>query len=83
MREYAVVYEKTATGWSVYCPDLPGLASCGSTFEEAQTMIREGLEFHIEGMLEDGDAIPDATTRVGLVQTDIVETWQDRFAESA
>ena len=46
-------------------------------------MIREGLEFHIEGMLEDGDAIPDATTRVGLVQTDIVETWQDRFAESA
>ena len=83
MREYAVIFEKTATGWSVYCPDLPGLASCGSTLEEARAMIREGLEFHLESMLEDQDPIPEATTRVGTVQTDIVERWQERLAKSA
>ena len=83
MREYAVIFEKTRTGWSAYCPDLPGLASLGSTFEEVQGLIREGLEFHLESMLEDGDPIPDPTTRVGIVKTDIVETFRAKLAKSA
>lgn len=83
MREYAVVYEKTPTGWSVYCPDLPGLASRGAKFEEAQAMIREGLEFHLESMLEDGDPVPEAATRVGVVPTDLVEAWPHRLARTA
>ena len=83
MREYAVVYEKTQTGWSVYCPDLPGLFSTGSTFEEAQAMIREGLEFHLEGMLEEGYAGPDPVTRVATMRTDVVENWAQRLAKTA
>lgn len=80
MKEYAIVFEKTATGYSVYCPDLPGLASCGSSFEEAQQMIREGLEFHLESMLADGDPIPEPTTRVLLIEP---EALQRRLAKSA
>jgi predicted RNase H-like HicB family nuclease len=64
MKEYAVVFEKTETGWSAYAPDLPGLGVAGSTFEETEQLIREGIAFHIEGLRADGEPIPEPTTRV-------------------
>lgn len=63
MKEYAVIFEKTATGWSAYVPDLPGLGVAGSTFEETERLIREGIEFHIEGLRADGEPIPETKTR--------------------
>jgi predicted RNase H-like HicB family nuclease len=63
MKEYAVIFEKTATGWSAYVPDLPGLGVAGSTFEETEQLIREGIEFHIEGLRADGEPIPEPKTR--------------------
>ena len=63
MKEYAVIFEKTATGWSAYVPDLPGLGVAGSTFEETEKLIREGIEFHIEGLRADGEPIPEPRTR--------------------
>lgn len=63
MKEYAVIFEKTGTGWSAYVPDLPGLAAAGGSFEETQQLIREGIEFHIEGLREDGQPVPEPTTR--------------------
>lgn len=63
MKEYAVIFEKTATGWSAYVPDLPGLGVAGSTFEETEQLIREGIEFHIEGLRADGEPIPEPRTR--------------------
>lgn len=83
MREYVVIYEKGETGWGAYAPDLPGLGAAGETFEEVEQLIREGIEFHLEALLEDGDPIPVPTTRVGSVKTDIVETWPQRLAKSA
>jgi predicted RNase H-like HicB family nuclease len=64
MTGYAVVFEKTETGWSAYAPDLPGLGVAGATFEETEQLIREGIEFHIEGLRADGDPVPEPTTRV-------------------
>jgi predicted RNase H-like HicB family nuclease len=64
MREYAVVFEKTSTGWSAYVPDLPGLGVAGATYEATEQLIREGIAFHIEGLLADGEAVPEPTTRV-------------------
>jgi predicted RNase H-like HicB family nuclease len=64
MREYAVVFEKTPTGWSAYVPDLPGLGVAGPTYEAAEQLIREGIAFHIEGLLADGEPVPEPTTRV-------------------
>lgn len=63
MKEYAVIFEKTTTGWSAYVPDLPGLGVAGSTFEETEQLIREGIEFHIEGLRADGEPIPEPRTR--------------------
>jgi predicted RNase H-like HicB family nuclease len=64
MREYAVVFEKTSTGWSAYVPDLPGLGVTGPTYEATEKLIREGIEFHIEGLLADGESVSEPTTRV-------------------
>lgn len=63
MKEFAVIFEKTATGWSAYVPDLPGLGVAGTTFEETKQLIREGIEFHIEGLRADGEPIPEPKTR--------------------
>ncbi len=64
MRDYAAVFEKTSTGWSAYCPDLPGLGVAGPTYETTEELLREGIVFHLEGMVADGDPIPEPTTRV-------------------
>lgn len=62
--KYLVVYEKSATGWGAYAPDLPGLGVAGKTIEEVKDLIREAIEFHLEGMRQHGEVIPapSATT---------------------
>ena len=55
--DYAVIFEKTFTGWSAYAPDLPGLGVAGPTYEATEQLIREGINFHIEGLRADGDPI--------------------------
>ncbi len=83
MREYAVVYEKGPVSWGAYLPDLPGLAATADTLEEVKELIREGLELHLESMLEDGDSIPEAASQVGTLKTDIVEAWKPQLAKTA
>src|SRR5271170_5793532 len=51
---YAVVIEKGERNYSAYVPDLPGCVSVGDTLEEVKVEIREAIEFHLEGMREDG-----------------------------
>ncbi len=62
MKHYAVVIEKTGTGFGAYIPDLPGCVSTGRTIEETERNIREAIEFHLDGMREDGEPIPEPTT---------------------
>jgi predicted RNase H-like HicB family nuclease len=67
MREFAVVYERAPNNWCAYVPDLPGCITTGKTLEETQANIREAIELHIEGMIEDGTPVPEPTTQVGTV----------------
>jgi predicted RNase H-like HicB family nuclease len=62
--KYLIVYEKSTTGWGAYAPDLPGLGAAGKTLDEVKELIREAIEFHVEGMRQHGEAIPEpsATT---------------------
>jgi predicted RNase H-like HicB family nuclease len=64
---YAVVIEKAEGNYSVYVPDLPGCAATGSTIEETEGQIREAIEFHLEGLREDGLPIPEPVSRVEYV----------------
>ena len=56
--KYAIVLEKGETSWGAYVPDLPGCAAAGETRKEAVRLIREAIEFHPEGLREDGESIP-------------------------
>ena len=58
MGKYFVVIYKTETGYSAHSPDIQGCAATGTTVEETKQNIKEALEFHIEGMLGEGDSIP-------------------------
>jgi predicted RNase H-like HicB family nuclease len=67
--KYAVVFAKTSNGYSAHIPDLPGCIAAGATLEETQKLIREAVEMHLEGMREDGDPIPEASTVTDYVTT--------------
>jgi len=64
---YAVVIERAAGNYSAYVPDLPGCVAVGDTIEEAERAIREAIQFHIDGLKEDGLPIPDPVTVVEYV----------------
>jgi predicted RNase H-like HicB family nuclease len=68
MKKYAVVIEKTATGYSAYVPDLPGCITTGKTRDETERLVREAIEFHIEGMRLHGEAVPEPTTTTEYVE---------------
>ena len=69
--DYLVIFEKADDGsYSVYVPDLPGCVSAGDTLEEAEQMIREAIELHIESMREQGEPVPPPTSRAGTIHTD-------------
>jgi len=64
---YAIVIEKAQGNFSAYVPDLPGCVATGATIEEIELQIREAIEFHLEGMREDGTPIPSPASRVEYV----------------
>ncbi len=55
---YLVVVEEAPNSFGAYVPDLPGCAAVGDTRDEVLTLIREAIEFHMDGMKEDGLSIP-------------------------
>lgn len=65
--KYAVVIEKAENNYSAYVPDLPGCIATGATVAEVEAEIREAIAFHIEGMREDGLAIPAPTSQVEYI----------------
>ena len=65
---YAIVIEKAEGNYSAYVPDLPGCVATGATIVEVEVEIREAMEFHLEGMREDGLPIPAASSRVEYVE---------------
>lgn len=62
MKKYLIIVEKTITGYSAYSPDLPGCGSTGGTREEVERNIREAIEFHIDGLKQEGFAVPEPST---------------------
>jgi predicted RNase H-like HicB family nuclease len=65
---YAIVIENAGSNFSAYVPDLPGCVATGATLAEAEQNIREAIEFHIEGMRDDGTPVPPPSSRVDYVE---------------
>ncbi|MEK6190723.1 MAG: type II toxin-antitoxin system HicB family antitoxin [Chloroflexota bacterium] len=65
--DYAVIYEKSDTGYAAYVPDLPGCVATGATRREVERLIRSAIHMHLEGMAEDGEPVPPPTTWAEVV----------------
>ena len=69
-RGYAVIIERAEDGgYGAWSPDLPGCAALGDTEEETISEMKEALEFHLEGMREEGLPIPHPTAVAAAVIT--------------
>jgi predicted RNase H-like HicB family nuclease len=64
---YLVVIEKSATSFGAYVPDLPGCVAAGETRDEALKLIREAIEFHIEGLKQEGQPVPPPSSTSEVV----------------
>ena len=65
--KYAVVIEKGPESFSAYAPDLPGCVAAGNFREEVVQLMREAIEFHLQGLKEDGDEIPPPVSSIAYV----------------
>lgn len=71
-KRYLAVYAKCQdSNFAGHAPDVLGCVSVGDTLEEMRAMMKEALEFHLEGTAEDGDPIPEpSTTQVDFTDED-------------
>lgn len=59
MYRFLVVIEKANGNYSAYSPDLPGCVATGKTREDAERNMREAMLMHVEGLIEDGEPVPE------------------------
>jgi predicted RNase H-like HicB family nuclease len=65
---YAVIVEEGEDSFGAYVPDLPGCAAAAETREEVLQLIQEAIEFHIEGLREDGQPIPEPSSSIEYIE---------------
>ncbi len=66
--KYLIVIEPTETGYSAYSPDLPGCVSTGATREEVERNMQEAIAFHMNGLREEGLAVPESSSESAYVE---------------
>jgi predicted RNase H-like HicB family nuclease len=71
--QYMVVLEKGETSYGAFVPDLPGCIAVGETREEALSLIREAVEFHLEDMQAEGFRIPMPASSSTFIDVAMVE----------
>jgi predicted RNase H-like HicB family nuclease len=57
--KYLIVIESTTTGFSAYWPDVPGCVATGATREEAEREMRDAISFHLDGLRQEGEKLPE------------------------
>lgn len=65
--QYAIVIERGDASFGAYVPDLPGCVAVGETESEVRTLIREAIAFHLDGLREDGEVLPEPSAHVEYV----------------
>ncbi len=68
MKKYLVVFEKAEKNYSAYSPDLPGCVATGRSRNEVESNIKEAIQFHVDGMKEDGLSLPEQTSFTEYVE---------------
>ena len=68
--QYLVVIEAGPNSFGAYVPDLPGCVAVGATRAEVSALIHEAIDFHVQGMKEDGQPVPQPSSSGELVDVD-------------
>ena len=66
-----IIHKEPESDYGVSFPDFPGCVTAGKTLAEAERLAQEALQFHIDGMREDGDALPLARSLDHVIATDV------------
>jgi len=61
---YIIIIEKAGKNYSAYCPNLLGCVATGATEKAAEKNMKEAIEFHLDGLKEEGKRPPKKTARV-------------------
>ena len=64
---YVGIVEEGENSFGAHVPDLPGCIAVGDTKVEVLELIQEAIEFHIEGLREDGQPIPQPSSSIEYV----------------
>ena len=73
MKKYLIIIEKTKTGFSAYSPDIAGCVATGKTKKEVEQNIYEAIQFHLEGLKEEGMKIPENITESEMMVFAVAE----------
>lgn len=65
---YTVILERGETSWGAHVPDLPGCAVAGETREQALELIREAVDLHIHGLIEQGLPVPEPRSEGEIIE---------------
>lgn len=66
--KYLIIIEKGDTSFGAYVPDLPGCVAVAESEAEVMDLIHEAIEFHLEGLREEGSTIPPPRSNVGFIE---------------
>jgi predicted RNase H-like HicB family nuclease len=58
----ALIHKEADSDYGVSFPDFPGVITAGASLDEARAMAEEALDFHVDGLIEDGAAIPEPSS---------------------
>lgn len=72
MIRYMVVVERGDANWGAHVPDLPGCVAVGENREAVLQLIREAIEFHIDGLKRDGLPVPEPSSEGEFVEVGTV-----------
>ncbi len=65
-RRYLILIEADDAGCSAYAPELPGCVATGASREDVEREMRDAIAFHVEGLQEAGEPVPEPS---GLTAT--------------
>ncbi len=67
MTQYTIIIEDAGSNYAAYVPDLPGCVGAADTVEELRELMREAIEFHIEGLRVEGQDVPAPSTKAATI----------------
>lgn len=68
MQRYLILIESTDSGYSAYSPDVPGCIATAPSRAELEQVMRDAIEFHLEGLRANGQPIPPPNTSASYVE---------------